>query len=170
MTALLGLDLSCTASAAVAVPLGWDGDWRRVATLLVGEKLHRDATDAARAMRAESIATRLVAFAVQQGAGVAYVESYGYSHHTAAHSPAELGGVVRLALVRAGLDLRTSNMGAARKLLLGKVPRANVKVAVHSALRAAGAPFESLDVADAFVAANFGLSEAGGFCFAQAAA
>ena len=170
MTALLGLDLSCTASAAVAVPLGWDGDWRRVATLLVGEKLHRDATDAARAMRTETIATRLVAFAVQYGASVAYVESYGFSQHTAAHTLGELGSVVRLALVRAGLDLQTANMGVARKLLLGKVPRPDVKVAVYSALRAAGAPFESLDVADAFVACNWGLAELGGFCFAQAAA
>jgi hypothetical protein len=45
-TVLLGLDLSLTASAAVAVPLDWDGSWSRVSSLVVGEKLRKDASDA----------------------------------------------------------------------------------------------------------------------------
>jgi hypothetical protein len=86
---------------------------------------------------------------------------------TSAHSLGEVGGVVRLELVRAGLDIRTANMGSARKLLLGKVARADAKMAVYAALRAAGAPFETADETDAMCAANWGLSELGGFCFAQ---
>jgi len=60
-------------------------------------------------------------------------------------------------------------MGTARKLLLGKVPRSDVKVAVFEALRAAGASFDTLDEADAFCAANLGLADAGSYCFAQVA-
>ena len=54
---VLGLDLNPTASAAIAVPLDWAGDWRRIARLTVRESLAHDATDSARARRCESIAT-----------------------------------------------------------------------------------------------------------------
>jgi hypothetical protein len=43
-------------------------------------------------------------------------------------------------------------------------------MAVYAALRAAGARFETADEADAMAAANLGLSELGGYCFAQAVA
>lgn len=169
MTVLLGLDLSVTAAAAVAVPTDWDGAWPRVCSLVVGEKLRRDATDAERARRCETIATRLVAFARETGASVAWIESPAYSQNTAAHVLGALRGVVTLELVRAGIDVRTAPMASARKLLLGKLPRADVKVAVHTALRTAGAPRDwTLDVSDAMCAANWGLSEtAGAFCFVQ---
>lgn len=167
---LLGIDVSATATAAVAVPLDWDGRWSRVDSIVVGEKLRRDATDTERARRCETIAARIVAFARAHGATQAWIESYAFSQRTAAHTLAEVCGVVRLELVRAGVEIRTANQGAARKLLLGKVPRSDVKVAVYSALRAAGATFETLDECDAFVAANLGLAEAGAFCFAQSEA
>lgn len=167
---VLGLDLSTTASAAVAVPLDWDGDWSRVRSLVVGERLRRDASDAERARRTETIAARLVAFARVTGATSAWVEGYAYSQATAAHTLAELGGVVRLELVRAGFELHTANMSTARKLLLGKVPRQGAKRAVFETLGAAGARFETEDESDAFCAANLGLSELGAFAFAQRAA
>jgi hypothetical protein len=164
---LLGLDLSVTAAAAVAVPCDWDGRWSRVRSIVVGERLRRNASDAERARRTETIASRLVAFARETGATRAWIESYGYSMRTSAHTLGEIGGVVRLELVRAGLEVRTANMGTARKLLLGKVPRSDAKMAVYAALRAAGATFETADEADAFCAVNLGLSEAGGYCFVQ---
>ena len=167
---VLGIDISATATAAVAVPLDWDGRWSRVASVVVGEKLRRDATDTERARRTETIAARVVAFARAHGATQAWVESYAFNQRTAAHTLAEVCGVLRLELVRAGIEIRTANQSAARKLLLGKLPRADVKVAVYSALRAAGATFETFDESDAFVAANLGLAEAGGYCFAQAEA
>jgi Holliday junction resolvasome RuvABC endonuclease subunit len=166
---LLGLDLSVTAAAAVAVPVDWDGEWKRVRSVVVGEKLRRDATDLERARRTETIATRLVAFARATGATCAFIESYGFAMRTAAHTLGEIGGVVRLELVRAGIEVRTANMGTARKLLLGKVPRSDAKMAVYAALRAAGARFETGDEADAMAAVNLGLSELGAFCFAQSA-
>ncbi len=167
MTVLLGLDLSLTASAGVAVPLDWDGQWRRVATLVVGEDLRRDCSDEMRARRTETIATRIVTFAKSRRATVAFIEGYAYSMLTSSHSLGELGGVVRLELVRAGIELRTANMSTARKLLLGKCPKKGAKVAASNALIAAGGRFDTLDESDAMVAANFGLSELGGFCFCQ---
>jgi Holliday junction resolvasome RuvABC endonuclease subunit len=166
MTTLLGLDLSLQAAAAVAVPLDWDGDWSRVHSIVVGEPLHRTATDAERARRTETIAARLVAFAQAERATVAFIEGYAFGQRTSAHSIGELGGVVRLELVRAGIEIRTANMGTARKLLLGSCPK-GAKVAAYSTLRAAGATFETLDESDAMVCANWGLSELGGYCFCQ---
>jgi Holliday junction resolvasome RuvABC endonuclease subunit len=167
VTTLLGIDLGTRACAAVAVPLAWDGQWGRVRSIVVGEPLRRDASDAERVRRTETIAARLVAFARETGAGQAWIESPAYSQNTAAHVLGALRGVVSLELVRAGIDIRTAPMASARKLLLGKLPRSDVKVAVFQALRAAGAPFETTDEADAMCAANWGLSEAGGHCFAQ---
>jgi hypothetical protein len=167
MTVLLGLDLSTRAAAAVAVPATWDGVWSRTTSIVVGEALRRDATDEERARRTETIAARLVAFASSQGATEAWIEGYAFSRQTAAHTLAELGGVVRLELVRAGVDVRTANISTARKLLLGRVPRQDAKAAAQSALFAAGAPRAwSADECDAFVACNFGLSETPeAFCF-----
>lgn len=164
---MLGLDLSATATAAVAVPLDWDGRWSSVRSLVVGVKLRRTATDAERARRTETIAARVVAFARMHGASVAFIESYAFSQRTAAHTLAEVGGVVRLELVRAGVEVRTAPIGTARKLLLGRVPRTDVKQSILQTLRSAGATFSSFDEADAFVAANHGMFELGGFCFAQ---
>lgn len=170
MSVLVGLDLSVTAAAAVSVPLNWDGRWSRVQSIVVGEKLHRNATDEERARRTETIASRLVAFARHAGATQAWIEGYAFNQRSAAHTLAELGGVVRLELVRAGIELHTANMSTARKLLLGKLPRSDVKVHVFNALRAAGAPFETCDEADAMAAANLGLSERGGYCYAMSEA
>ncbi|HEU4544644.1 MAG TPA: hypothetical protein VFR23_26190 [Jiangellaceae bacterium] len=169
-TVLLGIDLGTRACAAVACPTDWDGNWRRVRSLVVGEPLRRAATDIERARRTETIAGQLVRFARETGASVAHVESYGYAMRTAAHTLGELGGVCRLELVRAGLEIRTANMGSARKLLLGKVPRSDAGIACYAALRAAGAPFETADEAAAFCAVQVGLADAGGYFFGQVAA
>jgi hypothetical protein len=150
------------------VPLDWDGDFRRVQTIVVGERLLRGASDAERARRCESIACQLVAFARGQQVVEAWIESYAFAQRTSAHTLAEVGGCVRLELLRAGVAIRTANIGTARKLLLGRLPRKGAKYAAHAALHAAGSPAWSLDQADAFVAANLGLSEhAGAWCFAQ---
>ena len=137
---LMGLDLSATAAAACAVPLTWDGDFRRVHTLVVGGTLRRDASDEERARRCEAIAVQLVGFARVHRVTEAWIEGYAYGQRTASHTLGEVGGVVRLELVRAGIALRTANVGTARKLLLGRVPRRGAKYAAHAALHAAGSP------------------------------
>jgi Holliday junction resolvasome RuvABC endonuclease subunit len=169
MTTILGLDLSVRAAAAVSVPLAWDGDWQQVKSMVVGEPLREDATDTERARRCETIAMRIVAFSRATGVTIALIENYAFSRRSSSvHKLAELGGIVKLELVRAGIDLQRANMSATRKFLCGTIHRGtNPKVAVHQALRAAGAHFETLDESDAFCAANWGLSEEGGYCLCQ---
>jgi hypothetical protein len=116
------------------------------------------------------IADQLRKFAERTGATEAWIESYAFSRKTAAHTLGELGGVVRLELVRAGVRLRTAQLSTARALLLGKVPRSDAGVACYTALRAAGAPFETADEAAAFCAVQLGLAEMGGYFFGQVAA
>lgn len=164
---ILGIDMSLNATGIVSCPLSWDGDWSLVRSLIVGEPLAKSATYAERAHRTERIATRLVAFAQSVGATHAFIENYAYRQANAAHSLGELGGVVRLALVNAGIEITSVPMQTARKLLLGKCPRKGAKVAVAEALRASGARFDSLDEYDAACVLNFGLSDLGGYCFAQ---
>lgn len=171
MTIIMGLDLSARAAAAVAVPLAWDGRWSRVSSVVVGEELAPGASDAERARRGGRIAAQLIAFARANNVLWAWIEGYAFSMQSRSVSTlCEVGGVVRLALVEAGIGIHTANMGTARKLLLGKVPRKSAKVAAAEALRAAGSPAWTLDESDAFVCANLGLSEhAGAFCFATPA-
>lgn len=167
--ALMGLDLSPTASAAFAVPFDWDGVWSRTACITAGESLSRGAPDTARALRCETIATQIVAFARQHRVTIAYIEGYTFGRSDQAHTIAEVSGVVRLELVRTGIEIVSAPASAARKLLLGKVPRFDQKAAVYAAFRAAGAPITSFDEADALAAANYGLSEHGAYCFTMGA-
>lgn len=174
--AVIGLDLSTRAAAGIIVPLNWGGDWLKVRRLVVGLKLTKQATDEERALRTRHIADRLLEFACDYRVGSAWFESYALGVVHSAHTLGELGGVVRLAFVERGIPIRTANMGSARKLLLGKVPRGSgaAKAAVYRALRAAGMPFgpteTAKDEADGFTCANYGLSELGAYCFAQLAA
>lgn len=96
-----------------------------------------------------------------------FLEQYAYSQALQAHSLRELGGVVKLALVNAGMEIHTVTAGQVRKVLLGNNPRKGAKVAVSNGLRAAGARFDTLDEYDAMCFVNFGLSELGGYCFAM---
>jgi hypothetical protein len=176
-SSLLGLDLSATAAAAVAVPLDWDGDWQRVRWTLVGEPLLKGASDEDRARRTERIARKIVRFAHEHRAFAAWIESYAFSMRTMAHTLGEVGGVVRLELVREGLAVHTANMSTSRKLLLGGLPPRGSPVSAKQeaarVLASAGAPIawveqKGLDLVDAFTAVNLALSfEPGAYCFAQ---
>ena len=73
----MGLDSSATFAAACVVPLDWDREFRRVRTTVVGERLRREATDAERALRCESIARQLVAFARAHDAVEAWIGCNG---------------------------------------------------------------------------------------------
>jgi hypothetical protein len=174
MTVLMGVDLSASCTAAIAVPLDWNGDWKRAICTWAGEGLPRSASDRERALRTENIGIAIAEFAVSQGVTDAYLESYAFSRDTAAHTIAEVGGVVRLYLLQAGVNLHTTQLATARKLFLGTVPTkktlprgVTVKDVILSTLHAAGAPFTSKDVADAFVAVNLALSERGAYALVQ---
>lgn len=169
MGVILGLDPSLTASGVVAVPLDWAGDFSQVESMVIGRKLTRTATEAERVDRLLHIAEGIVSFARKHRARSAWLESYAFSQAKAAHSLGELGGVLRVELHRAGIDLHVAPMGPARALLLGRVPRKGAKVACAEALKAAGADFPTLDEFDAMVVANYGLSELGRLALVQAA-
>lgn len=175
----LGLDLSRRAAAAVAVPLDWDGDFSRVNTLIVGEPL--DESDEMERIRGiERIASKITVFARTNNAKVAVIESYAF-HGAGLHTAGEVGGIVRLDLLRAGLLIAIANMSSSRKLLLGKLPArrkkgqdkkdadyVNPKTLVHLAWRAAGATWDSLDLSDAMTAVNLYLAGVGSHAFVQA--
>lgn len=169
---LMGLDLSPTAATAAVASSTWDGAWNRVYTFTCGHSLSKDATDEERARRCASIAEQLVRFANSHGVTRAWIEGYAFirkGKSNSVHTIAEVGGVVRLELVRHGIQIATANMSSARKLLLGKLPKKGAKVAAHQALVAAGSPaWWTLDESDAFVCLNWGMSEiAGAYCLAM---
>ena len=124
-------------------------------TLVVGEPLHKGATESERIGRCARIAARLAALARAEGAASAFIESYAYGQRTAAHSLGELGGLVRHTLIETGVDVRVANISSARRLMCGRMPRgSDPKAIVGATLRLAGAPAELLaspNLCDAFV-------------------
>src|ERR1041384_6249122 len=133
---VLGLDLSLRGAGMVALPLDWGGDWSRVRRHTAGEGLPKDACEALRIGRNKRIADDVVAFAKLHGCTAALVEQSAFpSRHAHAHSLGELGGVVKHQLAeRTGLIVDVVPPSSARKLVLGKVPRKDVKIAVVHAL------------------------------------
>jgi hypothetical protein len=171
MKVVVGLDLSLTGAGMVAVPSFWGGDWNRVAHHTFGEKLPRDAEEALRIGRLTRISAAVVEFARRHGATDIAIEGYAFaSMQSHAHSLGELGGVVRHQVVhQLGIVPSSVPVHSGRKLLLGKVPRKDAKIATRAFLTKAGMPASwSMDEGDAFVVANFALSELGAFAFVTA--
>jgi hypothetical protein len=117
--------------------------------------------------RLHRIAAGAVAFSERNGCETAILENYAFAaRHSHAHALGEVGGVVRYALVtQAGvLDVTTVHSATARKLILGKLPRKDVKAHTRLALHGMGMPIEwTHDEADAFVVANYLLARTGGY-------
>lgn len=179
--AVVGLDLSLTRPAACRIPGDWEvGDWSRVVVASWEPAVPRgDGIDFERARieRLVEIADRVRAF-VEMGArspgdrevvveprvDAVGIESYAYSSSSSSVTKlAELGGVVRVSLFSYGIVPVPVVAASARKLLLGKLPRADQKAWVQAALKRARAPFwEDDDQADAFCVANWLRAELGG--------
>jgi hypothetical protein len=173
VTRVWGLDLSIRRSAAVMLPFDFvagDGSllWGAVHFgTSRGEQLSREAPERDRIARnietagyVETMIGNMAAFANTR----VYVEDYAYG---AAYESARIGEVT--GLVKAGLwklapELAPvpANMASARKLFLGKLSRGvKPKEAVERACKLIGVPFDTQDEMDAFVVANYGLSEQG---------
>lgn len=167
---VLGIDPSLTRSAAVIIPPDWElGDWKALRFTSYGEEppdrkgLDVLSYERERIERMRRTADVLVEFASKTpGRLRGFVEGYGYNMGGAgAHSLAEFGGILRSRfLSRLGLALEPVAEASARKLLLGKLPPKDRKLAVQLALGKVGAPFNS-DECDAFAIAGYGLSELG---------
>lgn len=165
---ILGCDCSLVGTGLIAVPLDWEGDWKRIAFKSVGWSLPSGSSDRKRVERLCHIAETAVAFAAEHGATLAAIEGLVFGKVTAAHSLGEVSGAVRVALHLADVELVTAPCSTSRKLLLGKLPRKAAKLAVRDRLLALGAPFTSLDEMDAFAAANLVLRSLGAYHLAGA--
>ena len=174
-TWVTGFDLSLTAPAAVALPLDWrPGDWKRVKSWLIKPiapktddtrgQLERYILIAEWACNVVSGATGIPGAPGHRLAGC-MIENYAYSRNNSQASRLmELGGVVRVRLFETcGIVPTTVATSSARKLLLGKVPPQDQKIAVQTFLYKAKCPktFEE-NLCDAMCVANYALSEAGG--------
>ena len=168
---IIGFDLSLTAPAAVALPLDWrPGSWRRVEAEVIRPPPPGSADDlVAQQRRYITIAGWAVGF-VSRFSGTRHLfrESYGFNQNTANGSRLmESGGIACCDIYRRyKLAVRPVAASSARKFLLGFNPSKrtghDAKVEVRAALYKAGASKKWDDnICDAFVVANFGLTEVG---------
>jgi len=171
---IIGFDLSLAAPAAAAIPIGWKpGSWRKVETSII--KPPSPATDDIEGQfkRYITIAAWAIGFVGRfaggaRGTARVFRESYGFNQNTKNGSRImESGGVVCCDLYRRfGCVVRPVAASSARKFLLGFNPSKrtghDAKVEVRAALYKAGASKKWDDnICDAFVVANFGLTEVG---------
>lgn len=166
---VLGFDLSLSAPAFCHIPAGWRiGNWEelRAGTLALEEPKGT-------VLNIEQQYRRLVRIVAYVRSTVevhafeglhCFVENYAFSASSSSVTRlAELGGAVRVELVRMGHVLRPLSASTGRKLILGKVPQQDQKIATHAAIWKYGAKdvLKNGDEVDAFVTANAGLAELG---------
>jgi hypothetical protein len=166
---VLGLDLSLTRAAAVLLPVAFTGDFREVQVAVAGHGLHNASTELERDARCVEVAETIEELVHGHRVVGAFVEGYAFSRAQQPHL-GELRAVVRRALVkRYGWAPTPVSAGTARALFFGKTPKAPpnakrdwLKAYILASVREVGAPFKRDDEADAFLVANYGLTEVGG--------
>ncbi len=151
-----GLDISLTGLGAVAVPSGWDLDWRRVERASFGVPLPKNASTREVTGRLRDLARDVRTWLIRVGATHVVADELPPQAKGFSMVPlGEMRGVLRLELLdQCGLDLQFVNQSTARKLLLGKLPPSKRKEHVVQALQAAGADFSDADQCDAFCTVN----------------
>ena len=171
---VLGIDASLTSTGLCAIPLDWDMRWEKLRCHSIKRSLTKVATERERIERMQSIAVEVRCFAVQVHATAVWIEDLPSGRAFNIPQLAELRGFIRAELAR-DLQLRLfverANQSTIRKLLLGKLPPSDRKAAVAAALDLMTAdcvikPFDDGDQRDAFVVANWGLSECAAPCVA----
>jgi len=115
---VLGLDLSLTSPAAVAIRPDWRiGVWSELATLNLKPEVPTNEKE--KAARIRFIVEQMLSFACRQGVGAAFVEDYAFSRQSSSVTKlAELGGHARVGFDAAGLTLTPVPASAARRVLL----------------------------------------------------
>lgn len=162
MTTAIGLDLSLTSPGICIIPLDWDCDMRRVQVAHF-KTPEPDGTDYGRALRLRQlshwIAKQLASIVGEIDCAIESLPT----HNAFAIAPlAELHGVVRLHLLDELIETHIAPQSAARKLLLGALPKKDVKVIVAATVRSiSGCASWTGDECDAFVVANWLLCELG---------
>jgi hypothetical protein len=162
---IVGLDLSLRAAAACALPHRWNHSLKRVKVATFGGDVAAEATPLDRVQRLHDIANGIVDFCRKNQASHVWTEEFAFSQkQSQSHALGEGGGVVKLALYQQlGLVVIPVVASSARKLMLQHLPKSDVKTFTHWNIRQLGAPIDKWngDEIDAFVVANFGLSELG---------
>lgn len=157
-----GIDMSLRGCGMAAIASNWKCEFARVKTERFGVKLHNDATEMERAERIDALVSRAMLFLRRHNVTHAWFEQYAWGSHGAhVRSIAEVCGALKLAILLQGIELDAVGASQARKLLLGKAPGKGAKDITQAALAEMGATFPSHDEGDAFVVANFGLTELG---------
>jgi Holliday junction resolvasome RuvABC endonuclease subunit len=168
---ILALDLSLRGAAMLIMPAGWSGDWDAIPRRTYGEKLEKNATAQERLGRGIRITSEIMKFANMWRPQEVHVEEYAFNQSArGTRDIAELGGMVKHQLAtQLGLVPTPVVASSARKILLGNLPRRDVKDAVMVFLHRMGLPHDwTEDEADAFVIANYAASAIGGFAFVTA--
>ena len=160
MIRVLGLDLSLTGTGLCVIPADWGCNWDKCITAKLGATLDHGASLSDELVRLDEIRSGVLRFCADHYVTHVWVEQYAFSaRQSRSHALGEVGGVVKLALHRRSMPLQTVVVSQARSIL-GKVPRKDSKVHTRALLTAMGAPVAwDGDEADAFVVANWGLSE-----------
>lgn len=165
---VIGIDPSVRATAIVAVPLDWGGDWSKVRSHVVHGSSAKKGDLAGRIRRNDRLAVDVQDWIDRLPphlARSARIEDYSYGSKFGASYLGELGGSIRTCVLDVCAELREVPIKSARKTLLGKLPLLNQKGAVVTALKAVGASFGTIDEYEAMCIANHGLSQLGGHCF-----
>lgn len=166
---IAGLDLSLSGLGAVVVPGDWDLSFDRVARNSFGMSLKKTATQREITDRLMLLSHDITVWLGREKATHAYVESLPTQRAFQLVPLAELRCAVRLSLRKElGIDIDLANQTSARHLFLGGLPKKTAdgdkfdrKAAIKEALKARGGVFRDLDQCDAFVAANWGMSQLG---------
>ncbi len=164
---VVGLDLSLSHTGIVVLPVDWEPSPRPWVMNYghAGSSLSDVASAADKAMRLRSIVQEICSYVFDPGNKVVVVFCEDHAYGLAGKRGiqlAELHGAVKYGLLRLGVVVIPVNVSRVRRLLLGKRGNAKgVKKEVFRRLKAAGAPFDSDDLSDAFAVANFGRSELG---------
>lgn len=158
-TNYLGVDASLTGLGLVCCPADWDGDFSRIQRETLGVTLpkHPTARDEIRRMLDLSMDVRR--FAIQHGATHAAIESVPTQRAFNIGKLGELRGFIRSELARhCHIFADLVQQSSARKLLLGRLPKADRKAAVMAAMGLLTDRFETDDEVDAFVTVNHRMS------------
>lgn len=160
----IGIDLSLTATGLVAIPSDWMGRWDRCVTMHVTPDI--DPGDPHwEVNRLQWVSNAVVRF-VQANAYLGRrvrvgIENYAHDRKYGMAKTAEVGGLTKVELHRAGYPCQPIMMQSARKLAVGVVPRkrpGNMKAKdfIRAKLTTMGMPPRwSMDVGDAWVIANY---------------
>jgi len=156
-----GFDLSLTAPAYCTIPLNWDGDIRRVKVGHLRPNKSAPHCDMERAARLDRLVNWAMTSLGQFGGHVAIEALPTHAAYSLVPS-AELHGVIRHSLYRAGIETRTAPLSSVRGLLMGPIASKGAKEIVRRTIQSfAGCASWTGDECDAFAVANWLCGELG---------